>query len=164
MRLRYTLARMMGVVLIAAVVLAAWTHASNASACVVFNATVLVLIVATFKARFAPGRDGAWWLGFATLGWAHLVLWLAARPWAESYSFNLDLFTDVVYWVLAADVGIDRLASNLTRDLEPAKARTVLLECVTTWVVGLLGAWSFRVAAFVRARPQPDRATGAKVP
>ena len=113
MRLRFTIARLMGVVLFAAIGLTAWRYAGNASANIIFNLTVLVLIVATYKAKFTVGRDGAWWLGFATLGWAHLGLWVAAKPWQHLYSFNLSLITDVVYWVLAANVGISQLAENL---------------------------------------------------
>jgi hypothetical protein len=163
MRLRFTIARMMGVVLVIAVGLAAWQIANNTWANIVFNVTVLVLIVATYNARFAPGKAGAWWLGFATLGWAHLVLWLCGRPWAESYSFNLSVVTDLVYFVLSANVGFDQLASSLSRDLEPAKARTVLMECATTLIVGLIGAWSFFLAALVRTRAPNDHATHARV-
>jgi hypothetical protein len=165
MRLRFTISRLMLVVLIAAIGLTAWRLANYVVADVIFNLTVLVLIVATYKAKFTSGRDGAWWLGFATLGWAHLVLWVAAIPWQYLYSFNLSLITDVVYWVLAANVGIGQLASNLRLDTEPAKARTILLECLTTMVVGLLGAWSFSFAALVGARrPQRAGSTGETAP
>ncbi len=32
------------------------------------------LVAATFGARYAGGRAAAWWFGFATLGWANLVI------------------------------------------------------------------------------------------
>jgi hypothetical protein len=165
MRLRFTIARLMVVVLIAAIGLTAWRLANYVVANVIFNLTVLVLIVATYKAKFTVGRDGAWWLGFATLGWAHLGVWLAGKPWEQDFSFNLSLITDVVYWVLAANVGIDQLASNLRLDTEPAKARTLLVECLTTMIVGLIGAWSFSFAALVGARrTQRAGSTGEKAP
>ncbi len=112
MRLRFTIARLMGVVLFAAIGLTAWRLANYVVANVIFNLTVLVLIVATYKAKFTVGRDGAWWLGFATLGWAHPRPLGGRETLATFYSFNLSLITDVVYWVLAANVGIDQLADR----------------------------------------------------
>jgi hypothetical protein len=143
----------MGVVLVAAIGLTAWRFAGNVSANIIFNLTVGVLIVATYKARFTPGRAGARWLGFATLGWAHLVLWLAGMSWGQSYSFNLSLITDVVFWILAADVGPDQLAFNLRLDSQPAIARTLILQCLTSLIVGLLGAWAFSLAALEGSVP-----------
>jgi hypothetical protein len=164
MRLRFTIARLMVVVLIAAIVLTAWQLAGKAAANIILNLTVLVLIVATYKAKFASGRDGAWWLGFATLGWAHLGLWMATNPWQHYYSFKLILFTDVVYWVLAANVGLEQLADDLRFDPEDAKARTVLFECLTAMVAGLIGAWCFSFAARVGERIRRAGSTGKKAP
>jgi hypothetical protein len=165
MRLRFTISRLMGVVLIAAILLTAWQLAGKAAANIILNLTVLVLIVATYKAKFASGRDGAWWLGFATLGWAHLGLWVATNPWQHFYRFRLILITDVVYWVLAANVGFPQLADDLRFDPEEAKARTILVECLTATVAGLIGAWSFSFAALVGARrTQRAGSTGKKAP
>jgi hypothetical protein len=140
-------------VLVAAIGLTAWRFAGIVWANIIFNLTVGVLIFATYQARFTPGRAGARWLGFATLGWAHLVLWLAGMPWGQSYSFNLSFITDVVFWILAADVGHDQLAFNLRVDSQPAIARTVILQCLTSLIVGLLGAWAFSFAALAGTVP-----------
>jgi hypothetical protein len=164
MRLRFTISRLMGVVLIAAILLTAWQLAGKAAANIILNLTVLVLIVATYKAKFASGRDGAWWLGFATLGWAHLGLWVAAKPWQHFYSFNPSLITDVVYWVLAANVGFPHLADDLRFDPEEAKARTILVECLTAMVAGLIGAWCFSLASWVGERTRRAGSTEKKSP
>ena len=67
MRMQLSISPLMIVVLIAAVVLTAWRYAGGISANLTLNVTVLVLITATYKARFARGRNAAWWLGFAAL-------------------------------------------------------------------------------------------------
>lgn len=157
---QFSISRLMIVVLIAAVVLTAWRYAGRISANLTLNVIVLVLIAATYKARFAQGRDAAWWLGFATLGWVHLGSWLAGVPWGQGYVFRIDLITSVVYWVLAANVGIDTLGSNMVRDPEPAIARTLILQCATTVIVALIGAWSFAFAAWAGEQQRKRAASG----
>ena len=159
MRLRFSIRRLMGVVLIAAMWLTAWRFAGGISANLALNLTVLALIAATYKSRFAAGRDGAWWLGFITLGWVHLVLWLAGVPWGQGYVFRIDFITGLVFWVLAANVGPDRLGSDLFHDPEPAVARTVILQCLTTIIVALIGAWSFSFAAWAAEQRRRDTAS-----
>jgi hypothetical protein len=153
MRIQFSIRRLMGAVLIAAIGLTAWRFAGNVAANIVFNLTVGVLILATYQARFTSGRAGARWLGFATLGWAHLVLWLAGMPWGQSYAFNLTFITDLVFWILAANVGLDQLAFNLRLDSQPAIARTVILQCLTSLIVGLLGAGAFSLGALTGSGP-----------
>ena len=152
MRFQFSISRLMIVVLVAALVLTAWRFAGRISANLFLNLTVVALIAATYKARFAQGRKGAWWLGFTTLGWVHLVFWLGGVPWGQGYVFRIDLISDVVFWVLAANVGLEQLGSNMARDPEPAIARTLILQCVTTIMVSLIGAWSFSFAAWVGDR------------
>jgi len=139
----------MGVVLMAAIVLAAWRFANNVSANIIFNLTVAMLIIATYQAKFTPGRQGAWWSGFATLGWVHLVLWLAGMPWERSYSFRVSFISDTVFWILAAIVGLDQGAFDLRLDFEPTIARTLILQSLTSLVVGFVGAWAFSFVAFL---------------
>jgi hypothetical protein len=153
MRLRFSIRRLMGIVLLAAIGLTAWRFAGKVSANIVFNLTVVVLILATYKSKFTLGRAGARWLGFATLGWAHLVLWLAGMPWGQNYSFNLSFISDILFWILAADIGTDQLAFNLRLDSEPAIARTVILQCLTSLIVGFLGAGAFSFASLVGSVP-----------
>jgi hypothetical protein len=160
MRLQFSISRLMIVILIAAVVLTAWRFAGRISANLMLNATLVVLIAATYKARFAQGRDGAWWLGFATLGWVHLAFWLAGIPWGQGYVFRIDFITEMVFWILAANVGIDQLGSNMSRDPEPAIARTLILQCLTTTVVASIGAWSFWFAARVGEKRRMNVAPG----
>jgi hypothetical protein len=151
-------------VLIAAIVLAAWQRAGNVAANIILNLTVLVLIVATYKAKFASGRDGAWWLGFATLGWAHLGLWVATNSWQPFYHFRIILFTDVAYWVLAANVGLEQLTDDLRSGLDAAKARTVLVECLAAMVDAVIGAWCFSFASWLGERTRQADSTANKAP
>jgi hypothetical protein len=160
MRIQFSISRLMMVVLIAAIVLTAWRFAGRISANLTLNVTVLVLIAATYKARFAQGRDAAWWLGFATLGWVHLGAWLAGVPWSQGYVFRIDFVTGIVFWILAANVGLDQLGADMFHDPEPAIARTLILECATTVIVALIGAWSFSIAARAGEQQRKSAASG----
>ena len=152
MRFRFSISRLMLVVLVAAVGLTAWRYAGRISANLILNATVLVLIAATYKARFAQGRDAARWLGFATLGWVHLFSWLGGVHWGQGYVFRIDFLSSAVFWVLAANVGAQQLGFDMVRDPEPAVARTLILQCLTTIIVSMIGSWSFSIAAWVGER------------
>ena len=152
MRFQFSISRLMIVVLAAALVLTAWRFADQISANLVLNVTIVALIAATYKARSAQGRKGAWWLGFATLGWVHLFFWLGGVPWGQGYVFGIDFISGLVFWVLAANVGLEQLGSDMVRDPEPAIARTLILQCVTTIIVSSIGAWSFSIAAWVGDR------------
>lgn len=83
MRLRLSIRALMAVVVLAAVVIAAWRSATALSANVVFNLTVLTLLIASFKARYTRGAAGAWWFGFALCGSVYLI---RARSRAEGDS------------------------------------------------------------------------------
>jgi hypothetical protein len=162
MRIQFSISRLMIVVLIAAVVLTAWRYAGGISANLTLNVTALILIAATYKARFAQGRDAAWWLGFATLGWLHLVFWLGGVPWGQGYVFRIDFITGIVFWILAANVGPDQLGSDMSHDPEPAIARTLILQCATTVIVALIGAWSFSFAAWAGEQKKKSAASGQR--
>ena len=149
MRFQFSISRLMIVVLVAALVLTAWRFAGGTSANLVLNLTVVALIAATYKARFAQGRKGAWWLGFTTLGWVHLFFWLGCVPWGQGYVFRVDFISSLVFWLVAANVGLEQLAFDMVGDPEPAVARTLILQCVTTIIVSMIGAWSFWFAAWV---------------
>ncbi len=160
MRIQFSISRLMIVVPIAAVVLTAWRYAGGISANLTLNVTALVLIVATYKARYAQGREAAWWLSFATLGWLHLVFWLGGVPWGQGYVFRIDFITDIVFWVLTANVGPDQLGSDMFRDPEPAIARTLILQCAAAMIVALIGAWSFSFAAWAGEQQRKSAASG----
>jgi hypothetical protein len=49
----------------------------------------------------------------------------------------------------------------MVRDPEPAVARTLILQCLTTIIVALIGAWSFSFASLVGER---RRKSGAVSP
>ncbi len=152
MRFRFSISRLMLVVLVAAVGLTAWRYSGRISANLILNATVLVLIAATYQARFAQGKDAARWLGFATLGWVHLFSWLGGVHWGQGYVFRIDFLSSAVFWVLAANVGAQQLGFDMVRDPEPAVARTLILQCLTTIIVSMIGSWSFSIAAWVGER------------
>src|SRR5215204_5021435 len=79
MRLRVSIRLLMVVVVLVAVIIAAWQGATELWANVVFNLVVLTLLIASFKARYSRGAWGAWWFGFALFGWAYLVLAIATK-------------------------------------------------------------------------------------
>lgn len=72
--IRFTIAGLMGIVGLVAVEIAALRSAEDGwvDACRLLTASVLVF--ATFLARDRRGREGAFWFGFAVLGWAAFVL------------------------------------------------------------------------------------------
>jgi hypothetical protein len=74
-------------------------------------------------------------------------------PWRQSYAFNLIFITEIVFWILATNVGLDRLAFNLRLDSQSAIARTVILQCLTSLIVGLLGACAFSLATLTGSGP-----------
>jgi hypothetical protein len=133
----------MAVVIAFAVALAALKAATQLSVNIAFNLVVAGLLIATYKAKCARGVEGTWWAGCASFGWAHLVLGLIGMPWGQHYGVAPDLITAEITW---------RLTSLLEPDMSPAAGQRVtsialVLHCVLSVVVALLGGTIFRFAA-----------------
>jgi hypothetical protein len=71
---RFSIARLMGVVLLVALGLAALRDSSEIWAGVLLLLTSGILALAVVGAACRRGADRAWWLGFAVFGWGYLAL------------------------------------------------------------------------------------------
>jgi len=71
---RFSIGKMMAVVVLIALVFAALRSPSRFLASVVFTVTCLILIVATVCAASRDRPQRYFWLGFAAFGWGHQVL------------------------------------------------------------------------------------------
>ena len=64
---RYSINALMGFVLIVALELAALRSATSGWVEIPRLLTVVILVVATYRARFSKGEAASWWFGFALL-------------------------------------------------------------------------------------------------
>lgn len=74
---RFSIAGLMGFVVIAAIAFAAIRNGNEVWAGLMMLITGAVLILAVIGAICRSGRDRAWWLGFSLFGWAYF-LWSAS--------------------------------------------------------------------------------------
>jgi hypothetical protein len=152
-RFRLSIATLMVVMIPFAIGLAAFQSATQLWVNLVFNLVVVVLLVATYQAKSSQGIDGAWWAGFASFGWCHLVMGLLGMPWARHYG-DSQLITAEITTQVVALLESDNSAAVLQR----AMGRAVIVHCVLCIVFGLLGATIFsRFAARRIASEQADR-------
>jgi hypothetical protein len=85
--IRFSIAGLMGIVVVAAVGLAALRNASETWAGMILLLTCGVLALAVVGVVCRAGSERAWWLGFALFGWGYLVL--AFGFWPEDRSPRL---------------------------------------------------------------------------
>ncbi len=90
--LRFTIAGLMGAVLIAAVGLSALRNASATWAGVMYLATYGVLGLAIVGAICRGFPERAWWLGFFVFGWGYLSLVAYWDTWFPFDPYQLDTF------------------------------------------------------------------------
>jgi hypothetical protein len=104
--LRTSIAGLMGIVLMAALGLAALRNASQAWSGAIFLLTRGVLGLAIIKAVYRRGADRAWWFGFCLFGWGYLAL-VEPRPEIRSpyLSTSLLLVTVRPYLADRVDLG-----------------------------------------------------------
>ncbi len=100
--IRFSIAGLMGVVLIVAIGLAALRTASNTWAGVIFLATCSVLALSIVGVICRRESERAWWLGFAIFGWGYMAL--AFWPSGEPRLPNLPTMA-LVQW-LSAKLGL----------------------------------------------------------
>jgi hypothetical protein len=142
-RFQTSIARLMFVMIPIAVGLAAFHSAQEHWVIVIFNLVVVVLLVATYKAKCSPGIAGAWWAGFAAVGWAHLVLGLIGMPWGQHYGVSPALATEFLTGGLMTLLEPDTSAAAAQR----WTAKFLILHSLTSLVLALLGATIFSLFA-----------------
>ena len=164
---RFSIAGLMGVVLLVATGLAALRSASETWASVLFLATFVAFCIALVGAFGDAGARRGAWLGFAVFGWVYVG---AAF---EPYDFAPNLPTDTLLKVLAPSFGVDSrlLAGPFGRTwmqhagfgrgagVIGAKSFFQIGHCLIALLAGvigaLLGGWLFRVAAKRRESTAP---------
>ena len=94
-QVRFSIAALMGAVLVAAFGLAVFRYGSQVSAGVLFLLTCGVLCLGVVGIVCRRGAERAWWLGFTLFGWGYMTLafWFSEHlnpPFAEqAYSLSL---------------------------------------------------------------------------
>jgi hypothetical protein len=78
---RFSIAGLMGTVLVAAIGLAALKNASEAWAGGMFLLACVILALALVGAIVRGGDWRAWWLGFSFFGWGYMALWRCDNPY-----------------------------------------------------------------------------------
>lgn len=152
-RFHLSIASLMAVMVPLAIGLAAFRSADQLWVNIVFNLVVAVLLMATYEAKCSQGIKGAWWAGFASFGWCHLVLGLLGMPWARQYG-DSQLITSEITTQVVALLQSDISAAVLQR----AMGRAVIVHCLLCLVFALLGATIFsRFAARRIASEQARR-------
>jgi len=98
--LRFSIAALMGIILLVALGAAALRNASDTMAAVVSLVTQGVLCLAIVGGVCRTGAERTWWLGFAALGWTYLGL-----PLSFTYTPQIQP-TRIVVKVLASLMGV----------------------------------------------------------
>lgn len=156
MRLRVSIRMLLAVVTLVAVTLAAWQRATETWANVVFNLTVLALLVASFKARYSRGTEGASYFGFALCGWAYLVLAVVSKSLMAAHH-HLETPADALLSKVVNYMGQELL--GIPDASGAPRSRYLILQCLIALVHALLGAAVFRFFATrteMSGRPRED--------
>jgi hypothetical protein len=151
-RLRLSIASLMVVMIPLAIGLAAIRLATQLWVNLVFNFVVVVLLVATYQAKFSQGIDAAWWAGFSSFGWCHLVLGLLGNSFAQHYGVQPELVTAEITWRVLDLLESDTSVAALQRVI----ARALVVHCVMSLLIALLGATVFKY--FAARRLESDHA------
>jgi hypothetical protein len=160
-RFHLSIASVMAVMIPIALGLAALQSATQLWVNIVFNVVVAVLLIATYKAKCSQGIAGAWWVGFAAFGWAHLVLGLVGMPWGQHYGVQPEVVTGEITSRVVALLEPDTSAAVLQR----AMARALVVHCVVCLLHSLIGATVFSLFAARRiASEQAHRQLGGNSP
>jgi hypothetical protein len=139
-------------VLVVAFAMTVWRSPDAVAVNLVVNATVLVLIVAIYKARFSQGRTAAWWLGFATVGWVHLIFWFCRRQLSGGTGFNIYFPTGLIFlWLEDALFGMP-IRLDKVQEMNAMMARLLIFQSTTTMIAAFIGAWCFSTAARMAER------------
>jgi hypothetical protein len=142
-RVHFSIAGLMAIMIPIALGLAALHEATQVWVNIVFNLVVAALLTATYKAKCQKGFSGVWWAGFASFGWAHLVLGLIGMPWGQHYGISPDLVTQEVTGRLASLLQPDNSAAAV----QSWTAKFLVVHCVSSLLFGLLGGVLFGLFA-----------------
>ena len=82
-KMRFSIAGLMGFVLIAAVGVGGLKNANEVWASGCFTLMVVCLVAAILNAVQGRGKDRAYWTGFAVAGWAYLLVTFGTMDWSE---------------------------------------------------------------------------------
>jgi hypothetical protein len=80
---RFSIARLMGVILVVALCTAALREASDHWAGIALAALLVLLATAILQAIYHRATRRAFWMGFALFGWGYLILVMG--PWFSEY-------------------------------------------------------------------------------
>jgi hypothetical protein len=161
---RYSIAGLMGIVMVAVVGLAALRNPSETWAGAMLLLTCGILALGVVGAIDRRGARRAWWLGFSVFGWGYIALsgsWSASNLVGQSSTKLFDkLPTTTVLELLASRLEVPRPYSCfIPRDaLNPYYARMghCLWALLAALLGGLLSILSFRPSGDPADRSRPD--------
>ena len=140
---RFSIARLMWVVLLAAIASAGLAYPSTHWAGIVVLLTRGVLCLALVGSVCRTGAKRAWWLGFFAFGWAYLGV-----SHADAWSPNPTLPTDALLNVLARLIGVSPTGVRLPPRQE---AMAIMFSAIgqSFWVLAaaVIGGFLARAAA-----------------
>jgi hypothetical protein len=152
-----SLSSLMGFVVIVAFGLAALRSSSQAWMLAMSGLTLLILLSSVVGACLADGRNRAYWVGFAILGWGHCLL-------SHSSCFGDDFATPLAHaleqagdWMHPHEITVDEFA-----DFGPKVTNFVRIG---RWMISLLCAsiGGLIACVFVSARDGPSVPEGWSV-
>lgn len=138
-RFRVSIAGLMAVMVPVAIGLVALREATQLWVDIVFNLVVASLLLATYKAMGSRRTAAARWAGFASFGWAHLVLGLIGMPWVQQYGISPNLSTTMLIVRIWEYLDADTSAAALQGMI----ARFLVVHSVLSVLLGLIGAMAF---------------------
>lgn len=153
---RASLAGLMGLVLVAAIGLAALRNASETWANGMLMLTFGVLTLAVVGAVGSAGARRVWWLGFCLFGFAYMAV---SRCWSDSTLPRLP--TTVALEMLGPWLGHPMDVPNdfdqSFHDVHFEQIGQCLWTLLAAWLGGILAVLFFGTASGIPARSLPDR-------
>lgn len=159
--LRFTIARLLCVILFFGIGLAGLRSGSNDWFKLIYTLTFLVLVYAAIAARYR----GAVWFGFAVAGWAYFVVgfgpWIGSPPGTEPLrAVNRNLISSVVLEIVSGSMSRnDTLAWSTGPPMNWSSIHSAnrdgIGHCALTILFGLVGGLLSGVLA--RRRTPDDR-------
>jgi hypothetical protein len=164
--IRFSIAGLMGIVLVASVGLAAWRNANETWAGAMGLLTLGILALAVVGAIYREGARRAWWLGFSVFGWGYMALLTCCYESAWTMRPTTVVLQLVEPWMMSlpqpaiiggmgGGIGGGGMGGGMAG---PQESRWSLLVGQCLWVLlaaslGGILAWLF----FASSRDYPDR-------